>query len=112
MGRRYNTQLEKRSSMLFQLGLVELGPVVEIIQIDRIARSLGVVRQIRRSEDRASCFIIVVITGDGLVEFIDGSFVQRSSGLLTNPLFKLRISRSFLGNEGNDCVALQIEALI
>ena len=39
-----NTQPEKRSSMLFQLRLVELGPVVEIIQVDRIARSLGVVR--------------------------------------------------------------------
>ena len=90
---------------------MELGPVVEIIQIDRIARSLVVVRQIGRSEDRAPRFVIVVVTRNGIVEFVYGSFVQGSSGLLTNPPFKLRISRSFLGNEGNDCVALQVEAV-
>ena len=70
---------------------MELGPIVEIIQVDRIARSLGVVRQVRRSQYRAPRLIIVVVARDGLVEFIDRSFIQRSSGLLTDPLFKLRI---------------------
>ena len=73
--------LEMAGLRLFQLGLVEFFPVVEVVEIDGVAEGTGIIRQAVGRENGLARLIVVNIAADGAVEVVDGKFVQLGSGL-------------------------------
>lgn len=88
---------------------MELSPVVEIVKINRVARSP--IGNARRAEDGTPGLIIVIVARDRAVQFLNRCLVEGGAGLIANPLLELRVGGSLLRNERNDRLPLQIEAI-
>ena len=76
---------------------------------DPVARSA--VREARCAEDCASRLVVMNIAGDRSVELFDRLLIDPGAGLLANPLFELRIGRTFPGDERDHGVAIQTETV-
>ena len=53
----------------------------------------------------------MIVAPDCAVELIYGCLVEGGARLLAYPLLELRIGRAFFGDERNDRIALQVEAV-
>jgi len=69
---------------------VEFKPVVEVVEVDGIS-GIAIGKTIG-GKDALASFIVVVVTGDGIVEGSNGTSVKLGAGLLLDPCLELRIS--------------------
>ena len=97
--------------LLSQLGIVEFGPVVEVVEIDGVARSFRIVLEIRGAEDRPAGFVVVIVTTDGCIELFNRSLVDLGARLLADPLFELTVCWALLGDVGHERIAIEIETI-
>ena len=77
------------------LSCVELLPIVEIIQVDRIVRTFG---KASRGQDTRFGVSIVVIASDRVIQSTNGVIPKRRAFLRLNPRLKLRVSGFFVGD--------------
>jgi hypothetical protein len=52
---------------------VEFLPVVEVIEADSVLGSMGVIGETIGAQDRLASFVVVIVTSDGGIQFIDRS---------------------------------------
>lgn len=94
---------------LFQCGFVEFFPVVEIIEVDGVARSGSVVGNAVGGEDALASGVVMIVAGDRGVEFVDGRFVEFHTRLLFDPRFELRIGGPVVFDVVDHSVAVEAE---
>lgn len=88
---------------------MKLVPVVEIVQIHRAGVAGAVVRQAARPEDALAGLIVVNVSPDGLVVFVESRLVEFDAGLLLHPRLELRIGRAAVRDELLDRVRAEAE---
>lgn len=81
----------EESQLAFQHCSVESIPIVEVVQIHRVAERAIVVSETAGAKNPFSGIVIMIVTSDGGVQFLDIPFVQFNSGLFFNPGFKLSV---------------------
>src|SRR5581483_11712790 len=91
---------------LLQLRLVELFPIIQIIKVYCILAGRGVIRQRIGAKDALASVIIVIVTPNGRIKFLDGGLVELRAGLF-HPGLELAISRAAVFNEMEDRVTLE-----
>jgi len=72
---------------------MELGPVVDVVQIHGVARSGSVIGHARRAADALARGVVVDVTADRAVKLIDVALVKLHAGLLLHPALKLDVAR-------------------
>lgn len=86
---------------------MELVPVVEVVQVDRVAWfSIG---KASSAEDALAGVVGMDVADDGGVEFLDGGFVDLAP-IVRDPLFTLDVG-GFGGDEGEEGIAVETEAV-
>src|SRR4051812_3830111 len=80
----------KTTSRLLQHCSVESLPVVEVVEIDSVTRSIG---NTVGAEDFFAGAVVMDVTNDRAVELVDRSLVELHAGLALDPCFELRIGR-------------------
>src|SRR5688572_19017787 len=90
---------------------MKLFPIIEIVQIDRVARRRSVIGKRVRRKNSFTRVIVMEVSSDRRVQLIDRSLVQPHTWLLANPGLKLRVGRTLLLDEINDRLTLESEAV-
>src|SRR5438045_2018121 len=88
---------------------MELIPIIEIIEVDCIARGRRVVRDAIAPENALARGIVVDITADGAIELVGGALVELGSRLLLDPAFELSISRALRLDVIDDGILVQCQ---
>ena len=95
---------------LRQHRLVEFFPIIQVIQIHGIFRGSAVIRQGIRAENRFARGVIVNVTANRGIEFLDGGLIQLGR-ILFYPGFELAIGRFILFDVVNHRVAVQTDTV-
>lgn len=82
---------QDKSGLLLKRCGVEFVPVVEIVEIDGVAEGACVVLKAAGSENALASRIVMVVTANRGVEFLDIGLVQLRSRLLSDPVFELDV---------------------
>ena len=93
-------------TFLFQHALVELVPVVEIVQVNRVRTNRAGIADAIGFQDSFADFVFVDVALNGHVELVNGGFVQ-VLGVLLHPFLELRIGGLLRGDEASSRGALQ-----
>jgi hypothetical protein len=93
-------KLYRAKGSVCYLGSMKLKPIIQVVQVDGVSR-LTVGKTIC-GENFLACTIVVNITGDGIVEGLNGISIQDCTRLSLDPRLELGISRLFIGDVGSD----------
>ena len=85
---------------LFQDGLMELEPVVEIVQVDGIRKYTAIVIQSIGSQDIFANLVRVDVADDRDIQLVDIALGEIHAGLLLDPSLELRIGGLLFRDEG------------
>jgi hypothetical protein len=89
---------------------VEFFPVVKVVEIDSVFARAGVIGEAVGAENGLTRVVVVNVTLDGGIEFVDGAFVE-PGGVLFHPAFELAIGGLALFNVVNDRVTIEADAV-
>ena len=89
---------------------MQLGPVIEIIEIDRI-ENRAVIAQAGGGKNTTACLVIVVVTADGGIGSVNFALGDRAAALLLNPALKRNVAGFVVLDIGDGGVAVDAEAV-
>src|SRR5947199_295962 len=90
---------------------MEFVPIIEIVQIDRIARSGSIIRNAVGAENTLASVVVMNISPDSAIELVDASFIELCTRLFFDPGLELRIARTLTLDKACHCVGLQTEGV-
>ena len=89
---------------------MELEPVVEVVEVDRVGEHRAVIGDAAGAEDALAGGVVMHVALDGEVVLVDVGLGELFA-VLADPRFERRISRALLGDELLDGIGAQAEGV-
>jgi hypothetical protein len=94
----------------FEFGAVEVLPVLEVVEVNGVEDG-AVVCAADGAEDVSAGVVVVVVSGDGAVEFLNGGGVEATAFFIEDPCFEFDVGGTGSADVAEELVFIEAEAV-